>query len=91
MNRTTLMNRIYERMLAPHGPGLNTVIRKSYREVVGVDPSDEEFRRVAREFDVIWSERFNPPISTAMGLGPFAQGTGGGRCVSTSKDNKTRS
>ena len=84
MNSLELMRRILKSLTESSGSGFNVLIRRTHKEIFGVDPTENEVRQIATELN----EKFNPPQPSATG---FAQGPGGGTWVSRSKDTMTRS
>jgi len=84
MNSPELMSRISKGLEESSGPGLNVLIRLAHKHVFGVSPSEDEVRSIAMEVN----QALGPSHSPLLG---FAQGPGGGRWVSRSKDTKTQS
>jgi hypothetical protein len=84
MNSPELMSRLSKGLEESSGPGLNVLIRLAHKDVFGVSPSEDEVRSIVKKVN----EAFDLPQSTILGV---AQGPGGGRWVSHSKDTKTQS
>lgn len=68
-----LTDLLFARMFERNGPGVNVLIRRTYAELHGVEPTPAEFEEIARSFDDAWDRRFHRHRpSTPFGAGsPF--------------------